>query len=114
MKKQFGLQSYLLSLTLPKPSPPPVPVPAALPRLPPPPTQESTSSNMSPIPKTAFVHSVVNTLCLVETDIQQTARFTREFVVMSLVPWLEKCVLEWNENVYSGYTSICCRSLNFY
>lgn len=25
------------------------------------------------------------------------ARFTREFVVMSLVPWMEKCVLEWNE-----------------
>ncbi|KAG6381059.1 ER-golgi trafficking TRAPP I complex 85 kDa subunit-domain-containing protein [Boletus reticuloceps] len=25
------------------------------------------------------------------------ARFTREFIVMSLVPWMEKCVLEWNE-----------------
>jgi hypothetical protein len=34
-----------------------------------------------------------------ETDIQQTARFTREFLVMSLVPWMEKCVVEWNENV---------------
>jgi hypothetical protein len=38
---------------------------------------------------------------MAETDIQQTARFTREFVVMSLVPWMEKCVLEWNENVCS-------------
>jgi hypothetical protein len=38
---------------------------------------------------------------MAETDIQQTARFTREFVVMSLVPWMEKCALEWNENVRS-------------
>ena len=36
---------------------------------------------------------------MAEGDIQQTARFAREFVVMSLVPWMEKCVLEWNENV---------------
>lgn len=36
-------------------------------------------------------------LKLSEPDIQQLARFTREFVVMSLVPWMEKCVLEWNE-----------------
>lgn len=41
----------------------------------------------------------LNTLSMGEKDIQQTARFTREFVVMSLVPWMEKCVMEWNENV---------------
>lgn len=34
-----------------------------------------------------------------DPDIQQTARFTREFLVMSLIPWMEKCVVEWNENV---------------
>jgi hypothetical protein len=34
-----------------------------------------------------------------ENDIKHTARFTREFVVMSLVPWMEKCVLDWNETV---------------
>ena len=34
-----------------------------------------------------------------EKDIQQTARFTREFLVMSLIPWMEKCVVDWNENV---------------
>jgi len=50
--------------------------------------------------------TVLNTLSMVENDIQQTARFTREFVVMSLVPWMEKCVLDWNENVrISVFTS---------
>jgi hypothetical protein len=34
-----------------------------------------------------------------EQDIQQTAKFVREFVSMSLVPWMEKCVADWNENV---------------
>jgi hypothetical protein len=109
VKKQFGLHSYLLPLGLPKPLPAPVPVPALLPRLPPPPTPESTSNNVTPTPKTASSpavptnHSVLNTICMAETDIQQTARFTREFVVMSLVPWMEKCVLEWNENVCSSH-----------
>lgn len=39
------------------------------------------------------------TLHLTQPDIQQTGRFVREFVVMSLLPWMEKCVLEWNEVV---------------
>jgi tRNA A37 threonylcarbamoyltransferase TsaD len=41
----------------------------------------------------------VNTLRMNEEDIQQTAKFVREFVSMSLVPWMEKCVADWNENV---------------
>lgn len=40
-----------------------------------------------------------NTLTLNDNDIQQFGRFAREFVVMSLVPWMEKCVIEWNESV---------------
>ena len=36
---------------------------------------------------------------LSEGDIQQTGKFVREFVVMSLITWMEKCVMEWNENV---------------
>ena len=36
---------------------------------------------------------------LTQDDIQQIGRFVREFVTMSLVPWMEKCVVEWNENV---------------
>ena len=104
VKKQFGLHSYLLPLALPrKPLPPPVPVPALLPRLPPPPTSESAANGVPPTPTVPTNHSMINTICMAETDIQQTARFTREFVVMSLVPWMEKCVLEWNENVRSGH-----------
>lgn len=41
----------------------------------------------------------MNTLRLSEQDIQRTAKFVREFVSMSLVPWMEKCVADWNENV---------------
>lgn len=36
---------------------------------------------------------------LSEGDIQQTGKFVREFAVMNLIPWMEKCVMEWNENV---------------
>lgn len=45
-----------------------------------------------------------------EEDIQHTARFTREFVVQSLVPWMEKCVNDWNEIVYTLFSHYClCR-----
>jgi hypothetical protein len=45
------------------------------------------------------ITDALNTLRMEEKDIQQTARFTREFLVMSLIPWMEKCVVEWNEAV---------------
>jgi hypothetical protein len=32
-------------------------------------------------------------------DSERTAKFVREFVTTSLIPWMEKSVLEWNENV---------------
>ncbi|CAA7259922.1 unnamed protein product [Cyclocybe aegerita] len=108
VKKQFGLHSYLLSLNLPK-NPPPVPVPAPLPRLPPPPSPDSPPRQypLTPVvngfaaPGDSLPPTILNTLAMEEKDIQQTARFTREFVVMSLVPWMEKCVVEWNENFSS-------------
>ena len=93
VKKQFGLHSYLLSLGLPKPPPKPIPVPALIPHLPTPPSSESPPSDNATSPTT------LNTLSMEEKDIQQTARFTREFLVMSLIPWMEKCVVDWNENV---------------
>lgn len=102
VKKQFGLHSYLLSLALPKLPPPPIPVPALMPRLPPPPSPESlqpTTPTTPNIPGNPGSTTILNTLRMEEKDIQQTARFTREFVVMSLVPWMEKCVVEWNESV---------------
>ncbi|KAF8078759.1 ER-golgi trafficking TRAPP I complex 85 kDa subunit-domain-containing protein [Lyophyllum atratum] len=90
VKKQFGLHSYLLPLALPTPPPPPVPVPALIPRLPPPPSPDFSNS-----------HPPVPTPVSPIKDIQQTARFSREFLVMSLLPWMEKCVVEWNENFSS-------------
>ena len=99
VKKQYGLHAFILPLSLPSPPPPPVPVPALPPRLP----SLSSETWQNASPQTPPPHSTTslvvspNFLRLSEPDIQQLARFTREFVVMSLVPWMEKCVLEWNE-----------------
>ncbi|KAF5317627.1 hypothetical protein D9611_015053 [Ephemerocybe angulata] len=107
VKKQYGLNCYLLSLELPSPPPAPIPVPALLPRLPPPSglqSPESTRWQPPATPNTPGHHNsafALNTLRMDEKDIQQTARFTREFLVMSLIPWMEKCVVEWNENYSS-------------
>ncbi|KAF9462100.1 ER-golgi trafficking TRAPP I complex 85 kDa subunit-domain-containing protein [Collybia nuda] len=101
VKKQFGLHSYLLPLALPQPPPSAVPVPALMPRLPPHPSLKSSSSTSMASPDLPTHPNSLNTLRMAEIDIQQTARFTREFVVMSLLPWMEKCVVEWNENFSS-------------
>lgn len=102
VKKQFGLHSYLLPLVLPTPLPTPIPVPALSPQLPPPPPPDSSNFYHStpPSPEVLPPHGV-NTLKMAENDIQQTARFAREFLVMSLIPWMEKCVMEWNEHFSS-------------
>lgn len=113
VKKQYGFNSYLLSLTMPTPAPQPVPVPALMPKLPPLPNGDSphrpaqsrnpsfleaTSPAITPGDSPPLANTF-NSLRMVETDIQETAKFAREFTVMSLVPWMEKCVAEWNENV---------------
>ncbi|TEB39007.1 hypothetical protein FA13DRAFT_1724958 [Coprinellus micaceus] len=104
VKKQYGLHCYLLPLTLPSPPPVPIPVPAIVPRLPPlsePESPEVYRRGPPPTPVTPNnpngITDALNTLRMEEKDIQQTARFTREFLVMSLIPWMEKCVVEWNE-----------------
>ncbi|KAJ7071158.1 ER-golgi trafficking TRAPP I complex 85 kDa subunit-domain-containing protein [Mycena amicta] len=103
VKKQYGLHSFLLQLALPSPPPAPVPVPALIPRLPSPPSDDSPEQSPVVPPTPALASgSSINTLRMSEGDIQQTAKFTREFLVMSLVPWMEKCVLEWNENFSSN------------
>ncbi|KAG0696032.1 ER-golgi trafficking TRAPP I complex 85 kDa subunit-domain-containing protein [Suillus ampliporus] len=101
VKKQYGLHTYLLSLGLPSPPPPPVSIPAFVPRLPPPTILNGSADGVPPDLKTAQTVPL-NTLRMSEQDIQQTARFTREFVTMNLVPWMEKCVVEWNETYSSS------------
>lgn len=108
VKKQYGLHSYLLRLALPSPSPPPVPVPALIPRLPPPPSNDDGKEDNGK--KVDSSGLVLNTLRMGEEDIQHTARFTREFVVQSLVPWMEKCVNDWNEIVHNNLFLLSSRS----
>ena len=36
---------------------------------------------------------------MIETDLASTAKFVRELAVESLIPWMGKCILEWNEAV---------------
>lgn len=104
VKKQFGLHTYLLRLEMPPNPPSPVPVPSRLPRLPAPPSDVpllqslASSEPLSPMPQENG-NEALNTIRMSERDIQDTARFVREFVTMSLVPWMEKCVLDWNEAV---------------
>ncbi|KZT72776.1 hypothetical protein DAEQUDRAFT_749133 [Daedalea quercina L-15889] len=142
VKKQYGLDSYLLPLTLPtNPLPAPVPVPALLPRLPPPPPPSAAFDTpplapaptpaglvapntprglMSPIPRSpgpsvlapgqrdvsaqgsSQTSPTGYALRISEADIQQTGKFVREFVVTSLIPWMEKRVNDWNENFSSS------------
>lgn len=127
VKKQYGLHSYLLTLALPtSPLPPPVTVPPPPPRLPslssmtyspmpqahvpaalrtPTPSQPDPSflslngQNSERPPPSPAPPNAPGQLYLSEPDIQQTGRFVREFAVMSLLPWMEKCVIDWNEVV---------------
>ena len=134
VKKQYGLHSYLLPLSIPTvQTPDPVPIPFPAPRLPslsstdasPIPPSQLTSNGLttptpyapskSPIPysetpsaltanmsnRQSITSSQVNSLYLTENDISNIGRFTREFVVMSMIPWMEKCVADWNESVGS-------------
>lgn len=40
-----------------------------------------------------------NAIRMCDPDIQATAQFLREFVTTTLIPWMEKCVMDWNESV---------------
>jgi hypothetical protein len=64
------------------------------------PDPSTTASKSRSTPGAAYEP---NTLRMNEQDIQQTAKFVREFVSMSLVPWMEKCVADWNENVTPSF-----------
>ncbi|TFK56961.1 hypothetical protein OE88DRAFT_1715773 [Heliocybe sulcata] len=44
---------------------------------------------------------VGNSLRMHEKDIQMMARFVREFLIMSVIPFMERCTIEWNESFSS-------------
>ena len=77
---------------------PPRPPASPMPRGPAPPPLTNKPTDQ-PAPPAAADDYTGSTLRLSPDDIQQIGRFVREFVTMSLVPWMEKCVVEWNENV---------------
>ena len=86
----------LLSPVVVPPRPPASPMPSA-PGPPPLTNDEAEKSSVS-------ADYTGNSLRLTQDDIHQIGRFVREFVTMSLLPWMEKCVVEWNESVrYSTY-----------
>ncbi|CDO73209.1 hypothetical protein BN946_scf185007.g264 [Trametes cinnabarina] len=78
----------------PAPTPPPHPA-SPMPHASRPPALTSRPQETSADSDADYTGS---TLRLSQDDIQQIGRFVREFVTMSLVPWMEKCVVEWNEN----------------
>ncbi|KAF9650034.1 hypothetical protein BDM02DRAFT_3185724 [Thelephora ganbajun] len=90
VKKQYN-NSHLLKLTLPSPPPSGVPSPALLPQLP---NNSEVSGPDAPQPQT---QTESFTIKMIETDLASTAKFVRELAVESLIPWMGKWVLEWNE-----------------
>jgi len=107
-KKQYGLHTHLLTVSLSTP-PTPIALPSLLPELPPTPMPDATFSQ-------ADTHEGAHHLNLTEQDVAQFARFVREFVTMSLVPWMERCVLDWNETVrlqITAFTRVLNRSQVF-
>ncbi|KAI0778588.1 ER-golgi trafficking TRAPP I complex 85 kDa subunit-domain-containing protein [Trametes elegans] len=90
-----GSGSTFITPSSTPPPPPTSPMPQAA-RPPPLTNKQQENPPQSP---TVYAGS---TLRLTQDDIQQIGRFVREFVTMSLVPWMEKCVVEWNENYSSS------------
>lgn len=90
IKKQYGLHIHLLAVSFSRPEAP-VAAPSLLPELP-----------LSPLPDAAFSKVSKDRgehLNLSPEDVSQLARFVREFTTMSLVPWMERYAMEWNETV---------------
>ncbi|CCO26658.1 hypothetical protein BN14_00687 [Rhizoctonia solani AG-1 IB] len=94
VKKQHGAHTHLMNWSLSDSSatntfiPPP-------PRLPPPPngiTEAPISHTKGPSEE--LVHDAI---ALGDDDIESISRFVREFVTQSLIPWMERNVVEWNE-----------------
>lgn len=100
-KKQFGLHCHLLALNLAKP-PSPKPLKPIAPQLPPPNVYPVTPAKGPPVllnSENGVDHTEPEVLNLSDEDTVNTARFIREFVTQSLVPWMERSVMEWNEIV---------------
>jgi hypothetical protein len=112
LARTHGGAVHLLRLALPAaPLPPPVRVPAVPPRLPPIERDAPDGATLVdgvPAPAQDEDGDALSAVRLAEADIQETARFVREFAVQHLIPWMEKSVAEWNENVCISSLSANC------
>jgi hypothetical protein len=103
VKKQHGLHVHILNLSLER-GPTPIPIIPMPPQLPLAPSPSQTSAH------TLYEVPDTSELWMSEADAQATGKFVREFLTQSLLPWMEKSVLEWNEAVsphlYPYYTSL--------
>ena len=103
VNNQYG-NSHLLKLALLSPPPSGVPSPTPLPRLP---NDPETSESDAPRPQAQVESSDIK---MIETDLASTAKFVRELAVDSLIPWMGKCILEWNEAVSCPFAPLGLRS----
>ena len=99
IKKQYA-NSYLLKFSLPSPPPSGVPSLTLLPRLP---NDSETSEPDASLPR---AQSESSTVKMIETDLEPTAKFVRELAVESLIPWMGKCILEWDEAVRRSFITL--------
>ncbi|KAF8761175.1 ER-Golgi trafficking TRAPP I complex 85 kDa subunit [Rhizoctonia solani] len=94
VKKQQGAHTHLMCWSLSGSSSlnPFIPPP---PRLPPPPNDitETPSSH----PEDMAEEHNRGSIALADDDLETIGRFVREFVTQSLIPWMERNVIEWNE-----------------
>ncbi|KAG8754517.1 hypothetical protein FRC12_011166 [Ceratobasidium sp. 428] len=95
VRKQYGAHVHLMPWSL-STSPATQPFIPALPSLPPPPNAllDTPSRQQLDDLVEATVHDPIH---MAEEDLQSTNRFVREFVTQSLIPWMERNVVEWNE-----------------
>ncbi|KAJ1311731.1 hypothetical protein OPQ81_010201 [Rhizoctonia solani] len=96
VKKQHGAHTHLMcwSLSGSSTSSPFIPSP---PRLPPPPNAITETPNDHQLEDLAEGPGD-DSLVLGDDDLQTISRFVREFVTQSLIPWMERNVVEWNES----------------
>ncbi|QRV90829.1 ER-Golgi trafficking TRAPP I complex 85 kDa subunit [Ceratobasidium sp. AG-Ba] len=120
VRKQHGAHVHLMPWSLAAPSATRNFIPA-LPSLPPPPNtllDTPARQNLDDLTEAGG-----RTIHMAEEDLQSTNRFVREFVTQSLIPWMERNVVEWNEAVSTHSISatiilnlviVCCHtSLTF-
>jgi hypothetical protein len=75
-----------------------IPILPMPPRLPSPVEHSYANGKNGTIPE---IHDV-DELLMTAADAQAVGKFVREFVTTALLPWMERNIIDWNENVGSS------------